>query len=187
MVLYSVQLMHTLVMKRKHSLALWHWSQSLERKVVAAWVFYVMQKRRKDERYNKAMERHRRRLITTGVRQWIKVCPPCMLVLCLNVNELYRSISLINIQSVSVHGPSSVELNSCTVQFRLIKVHGPKSFEYSFHDLISQMDVPESRTYILAFYFAHLIFVVRLSIAKIASLENFKPYSTGLKLINVQT
>ena len=65
--------MHTLVMKRKASLALWHWSQSLERRVLAAWLLYAMQKRRKKERYNQAMERHRKRLITTGVRQWIKV------------------------------------------------------------------------------------------------------------------
>lgn len=65
--------MHTLVMKRKASMALWHWSQSLERKVLAAWLLYAMQKRRKKERYNQAMERHRKRLITIGVRQWIKV------------------------------------------------------------------------------------------------------------------
>ena len=65
--------MHTLVMKRRASLALWHWSQSLERRVLAAWLLYAIQKRRKKERYNQAMERHRKRLITTGVRQWIKV------------------------------------------------------------------------------------------------------------------
>lgn len=65
--------MHTLILKKKSSMALWHWSKSLERKMVAAWLFYAMRKRIKKERYSQAMERHRKRLITIGVRQWIRV------------------------------------------------------------------------------------------------------------------
>lgn len=68
-----IQLMYAIMMKKKTSEALWHWSQVLETKVVAAWLLYTMQKKRKRERYSQAMDRHRKRLITIGVKQWIKV------------------------------------------------------------------------------------------------------------------
>lgn len=69
--------MHTLVLKKKNSMALWHWSETLERKVVTAWLLYILKKKRKRERYIKAIERHRKRLVTIGVRQWIRVSSDC--------------------------------------------------------------------------------------------------------------
>lgn len=60
-------------MKRKSTLALWHWSQQLQRKAIAAWFLYALNRRRKTERYARASERYRHRLLTFGVTQWIKV------------------------------------------------------------------------------------------------------------------
>lgn len=41
--------------------------------VLAAWLLYTMNRRRKAERYALAMDRYRERLLTLGVAQWIKV------------------------------------------------------------------------------------------------------------------
>ena len=68
-----VQLMHTMIMRKKDSEALWHWSRVLESKVMTAWLLYAIQKKRKRERYGQAMERHRKRLVKIGVKQWIRV------------------------------------------------------------------------------------------------------------------
>ena len=52
--------------------------------VLAAWLFYTLNRRRKVERYTLAMERYRSRLLTLGVAQWIKVC----VCVCVHVNKL---------------------------------------------------------------------------------------------------
>ena len=65
--------MHTMIMRKKDSEALWHWSRVLESKVMTAWLLYAIQKKRKRERYDQAMERHRKRLVKIGVKQWIRV------------------------------------------------------------------------------------------------------------------
>ena len=40
---------------------------------IAAWFLYALNRRRKTERYARASERYRHRLLTFGVTQWIKV------------------------------------------------------------------------------------------------------------------
>ena len=92
--MYNVlQLMRAVVMKQKSVLALWHWSQSLQRKVcmhkqihcicmhnyaytlqaLVCWLMRVMNRKRKAERYAQAMNRYRSRLLHIGVTQWIEV------------------------------------------------------------------------------------------------------------------
>ena len=85
-------------MRKKSVLALWHWGQSLQRKVtlhfscwsrsvsislhtycvqaLVCWLMYAMNRKRKAERYAAALRRHRSRLLLIGVTQWIEVDQP---------------------------------------------------------------------------------------------------------------
>lgn len=65
--------MYELQCKQKGVVSLWHWSHMLEQKVVRAWLHYVAERKRKAERYARAMSRHRAGLLGLGVRQWIRV------------------------------------------------------------------------------------------------------------------
>ena len=74
-----LQFMHSLVLKQASVGALWHWSEVLQRRCLAAWFLHTLERRRKRERYSQALERHRKRLVTIGVSQWIKVSVFCTL------------------------------------------------------------------------------------------------------------
>ena len=84
-------------MKQKSTVALWQWSQTLQRKVrpstvylsagltgavvvqaLMSWLLYTINRKRKAERYAEALQRHRSRLLHIGVTQWIKVGLTCM-------------------------------------------------------------------------------------------------------------
>ncbi|KAL4231291.1 spindle pole body protein Sfi1 [Mactra antiquata] len=61
------------VEKQKTSLALWHWSLQLNRKVLMAWYSYLIHRKHKKERVMAAMDRRRHRLLKDGVTQWLRV------------------------------------------------------------------------------------------------------------------
>jgi hypothetical protein len=65
--------MQALETRQKGVVSLWHWSHRLEQRVLTAWLQYAAERRRKAQRYAKAMERHRAWLQGLGVRQWIRV------------------------------------------------------------------------------------------------------------------
>lgn len=64
--------MHAIVIHQKTKLSLWYWSHTLQRKVMLAWFSYSARRREKAERYSRAMEAYRNRLLTAGVKCWIQ-------------------------------------------------------------------------------------------------------------------
>ena len=57
----------------RQTVALWQWSHVLEHKVFQSWRAHTVARRRKTDRYARAMARHRLALLGMGVRQWIHV------------------------------------------------------------------------------------------------------------------
>ncbi|XP_052228525.1 protein SFI1 homolog isoform X2 [Dreissena polymorpha] len=66
---------HTVAMleKERTSLALWHWSLGLQRKVLMGWFTCMLERRLKKARVQSAMERRRTRLIKDGLIKWLRV------------------------------------------------------------------------------------------------------------------
>lgn len=81
---------------------------------MTAWLLHTLERRRKKQRYSEALQRHRKRLITIGVTQWIKVRIVCNTHIYIDVRKnvakvpsSFRSFALSTerVGGLSVAGP----------------------------------------------------------------------------------
>lgn len=70
---WRLQLMIVLIYRQKNTLALWQWSQTLQRKGMKHWMEYTKYRKQRRHQYNNAANYYRKSLLHIGITEWIRV------------------------------------------------------------------------------------------------------------------
>lgn len=93
--LWKVKLQHKRREARQTEHALWHWSLSLQAKVLFAWRHYVIEQRRQREEVAQAAQFYRDKLLQKGVS--------CILTYAAQMNDLTTSLTQLTLQQRTRH------------------------------------------------------------------------------------